>query len=408
LHDHNPPPFFGATDCEKDSASPPQNAHERQNSGPSDTNAELFAAWEARGPAEHARQLAQLDAERRAEAERSSRSKAKLAGLLAAAAGRFGGAEVIEPPLLPDPAAARQRKAVLQAPPGRVTVAELAASLNEHTDARIAEHVARAREHVADEDAADAKPNALALLAPHRRERPSSKHDTPRTHIHREARVMAAAIVNSRGAFVIQAYLYKLRSIFSGQPLAALRAAALQPIGPYCRYTYADEGARRRIATGLMWLVCGKWTSQRAAFGSRSTRRGLVIAGMSVDRILRAVTPVGRKPYDRHTFSSRTGWLGDMAHFERAGFAIRKRLPAARCNAWEVGPSGQSKNRYWIGCVVSSREPKRERRNRRGSMTCFADALASVVLDPSAHSVGWDWADERPEYAPRAGAPPPF
>lgn len=222
---------------------------------------------------------------------------------------------------------------------------------------------------------------------------------------------MAAAIVNSRGGYVIQAYLYKLRGIFSGQPLAALRSAGLQPIAgtAFCRFTYADEGARRRIATGLLWLVCGKWTSQRNAFGSRSTRRGLVIAGMSVDRILRAVTPVGRKPYDRHTFSRRTDkqhtWTGDMDYFERAGFAVRKRLPAARCNPWEIGPSGQSKNRYWIGCVVSSREQKRERRNRRAPMTCFADALAAVVLDPAAHSVGWDWADERPEYAPRGAVP---
>lgn len=396
--------FFGASDAEADSASPPQNAHDRQKPGP-----EHGGDWLEGASAQHRRSLEAIAAERRAEAERSVSTKAKLAGLLESAMARFG-VEVEAPLQLPDPAATRQRARALQAPPGRVGVAELAHTLNEHSDARVAAHVARARAQGSGSGEDDLTLDSAARLAPHRRERPVSKHDTPRTQLHREARVMAAAIVNSRGSYVIQAYLEKLRAVFSGQPLSALRTAALQPIAgtAYCRYTYADEGARRRIAIGLVWLVCGKWSSQRAAFGSRSTRRGLVIAGMSVDRILRAVTPVGRRPYDRHTFSSRTGWQGDMALFEAAGFAVRKRLPAARCNPWEIGSSGYSKNRYWIGCVVSHREPKRERRNRRAPMTCFAESLAAVVLDPLAHSVGWNWADERPEYAPRGAGAVPF
>jgi hypothetical protein len=340
-----------------------------------------------------------------------------LEGVLASALARFSGPEVEAPPLPTDRAAARQRRTVVQAEPGKVSRAELAAVLNATTDPRVAEHIDRCRELIEDEDAADAQAAelvpggaALARLSPYRRERPASKRDTPRAHIHREARIMCAAIVNSRGAHVIQSYLHKLRGIFSGQPLAALRRAALDPSpAGWCRWTYADDGARRRIAAGLMFLVCGRWTSQRTAFGSRSTRRGLVIAGMSVDRILRAVTPVGRRPYDRHTFSSRStssGWLGDMALFEKHGFAVRKRLPAARCNPWEIGPSGQSKNRYWIGCVVSDRSPKHERRNRRRP-TRFGDVL-EVALDPAAHAQGWQWAEEIPEYAPRDNAPPPF
>jgi hypothetical protein len=152
-----------------------------------------------------------------------------------------------------------------------------------------------------------------------------------------------------------------------------------------------------------MFLVCGRWTNQRTAFGSRSTRRGLLIAGMSVDRILRAATPVGRRPYDRHVFGSRTGqrgWLGDAALFERAGFTIRKRLPPERLNAWEVGPSGQGKNRYWIGCVVSSRTPSREQRNR--PVTPLGVTLGVVVFEPAAHYIGWEWANETIAYAPRA------
>ena len=375
----------------------------------------LFEAWERRGSAEHARDLVQLANERKAQTEQLSRSAAKLGGILSSALARFGGVEVEAPPVAPDPAAARQRRAVVQAEPGKVSRAELAAALNVSTDPRVREHIDRCRELIADEDAqaAELVPGgaALAKLSPYRRERPASKRDTPRAHIHREARMMCAAIVNSRGAYVIQSYLSKLRQIFSGQPLAALRRAALEPnAAGWCRWTYADDGARRRIAIGLMFLVCGRWTNQRTAFGSRSTRRGLVVAGMSVDRILRAVTPVGRRAYDRHTFSSRTGWEGDMAHFERHGFALRKRLPAARCNPWEIGTSGQSKNRYWIGCVVSDRSPKRERRNRRrvkpavSSQTC-SQPMCSIR--PRMRSAGRG-RTKCPNTKPRAGAVPPF
>lgn len=363
--------------------------------------------------------------ERAREAEHARGQSQRLEGLLASALSRFGGVEPLEPPLVPDPAAVRQRS-VLCGPAGKVSRAELAATLNETNDPRIAAHIARSREHVAElerEEARESSSSAaepanatrshlpaagLQKLAPHRRgERPVAKADTPQTRIHREARVMMAAIVNSRGSYVIQSYLYKLRGIFSGQPLAALRAAALDPMIGGFRWTYADECARRRVAIGLMWLCCGKWTNQRTAFGSRSTRRGLVITGLSVDRILRAATPVGRRPYDRHTFSSRSSrsspWRGDMAHFERAGFAIRKRLPPSRVNSWEIGPSGQAKNRYWIGCVVSNRDPKREQRNR--AVTPLGAALGGALLDPSAHHIGWEWASEVPTYAGKLEAP---
>jgi hypothetical protein len=241
--------------------------------------------------------------------------------------------------------------------------------------------------------------------------------DTPRSKIHREARVMCAAIVNSRGSHVIQFYLRMLRPIFSGQPLAALRNAALEPVIGGFRYTYADDNARRIIAEGLLMLVIGKWTDQRTAFGGRSARRGLCVAGLGVAAILRAVTPVGRKPYNRHTWGAGSSkadgatWLGDMARLERAGFALRKRLPAWRVNAWELGPTHAdgkrySLNRYWIGCVVSSRDPKAERRNR--PVTPLAATLGMVALDPSSHAAGWDWADEIPWYAAKCGDPPPF
>lgn len=334
-------------------------------------------------------------------------SKIALAAVIARGASAIGyeapqwvsaAAELPPPPLPRDRAAERQRRAVSVAPPGRVERAELAAQLNIGHGDRVQKHIVRSREHVEDLEAAE-------QLAPNRGQRPVAKADAQRTSIHREARIMMQAIVNSRGGYVIQSYLHRLRPIFSGQPLAALRDAALcpQPQGG-CRWTYADECARRRIAIGLMFLICGRWTNQRTAFGSRSSRRGLLVAGMSVDRIVRAATPVGRKPYDRHTFSSRTndGWLGDMAHFERAGFAIRKRLPAARCNPWEIGTSGQAKNRYWIGCVVSTRSQKDERRNR--PVTSIGEALGIVQFDPRSHHAGWEWATEVIAYAPKLTA----
>lgn len=301
-------------------------------------------------------------------------------------------------PLPRDRAAEREQRAVVQ--PGRVDRTDLAKVLNAGHDVSVARHIERCREHVEDEEARESV--ALKLI-PHRRERPVSKEDVTRTQIHREARVMVAAIVNSRGAHVIQSYLRRLRPIFSGQPLAALRDAALcpLPLGGF-RWTYADECARRRIAIGLMWLVVGRWTSQRVAFGSRSSRRGLLVAGMSVDRMLRAATPVGRRRYDRHVFGSRTdasGWRGDMAHFERAGFAIRKRLPPTRCNAWEIGPSGQAKNRYWIGCVVSRRTRERSHR-QRSNMSRLGDVAGEIAFSVGAHEAGWQWCDERIDYAP--------
>lgn len=324
--------------------------------------------------------------------------------------------EALPPLPPPDRLAERQRRAAVQSEPqlSKVDRSELARALNATDDERIAAHIQRAREHIETEDAHErleqaAKAPLAQRLTPHRRERPVSKADTPQTRIHREARVMMQAIVNSRGGYVIQFYLFKLRAIFSGQPLAKLRAAALepQPQGG-CRWTYADEGARRRIAIGLFFLCCGRWTNQRTAFGSRSTRRGLVIAGLNVDRLLRMAKPVGRRRYDRHTFGSRgsssSPWLGDMALFEKHGFAIRKRLPKARCNSWEIGPSGQAMNRYWIGCVVSNRNPKREQRNR--VVTSLGEALGVVAFDPSAHVVGWEWATEQPFYAPSLRAAP--
>lgn len=215
---------------------------------------------------------------------------------------------------------------------------------------------------------------------------------------------MAKAIVNSRGAHVIQSYLRRLRPIYSGQPLAALRDAALWPLlGGGFRWTFADECARRRIAIGLKWLVTGRWTNQRTAFGSRSRRRGLLIAGLSVDRILRAATPVGRKAYARHVFGSRTQakWKGDMWHFERAGFAVRKRLPPSRCNAWEIGPSGQSKNRYWIGCVVSTRtRPTAKQRRAHSAVVALGSLAGEVALNLAAHELGWMWCEEVIAYPP--------
>jgi hypothetical protein len=348
-----------------------------------------------------------LDRERAAEAQRSASASSKLQGILSSALARFG-VEVEAPAPLPDRAAQRQRDAVTVAD-GRVNRAELAAALNAGHDPRVQVHIERSRQHVADEEQLE-RGRAALRLAPHRRgERPVSKADTPRTKIHREARIMMQTIVNSRGAYVIQSYLHKLRPIFSGQPLAALRAAALGPIAgtAFCRWTYADDCARRRIAIGLMFLCCGRWTNQRTAFGSRSTRRGLVIAGLCVDTILRWATPVGRLPYDRHVFGAGSsaasvdrGWRGDMALFERYGFAVRKRLPSWRLNAWEIGPTGQGMNRYWVGSVVSNTDPKREQRNRR--MTPLGAALGGAMLDPAAHAVGWEWATEVPSYPPRA------
>jgi hypothetical protein len=349
--------------------------------------------------------------ERDRESARLSSERNKLAGMLAAANARYAGPEVIEPALLPlDATAQHKRRGIVEAGPAsdRVARTDLAKVLNVHDDHRLDQHVARARETVRQDDELEHKRPAQKL-APHRRgERPLSKHDTPRTNIHHESRVMVAAIVNSRGGAVIQSYLLKLRAVFSGQPLAALRNAALVPMLGGYRYTYADDGARRRIALGLMMLCCGKWTSQRQAFGSSSTRRGLVITGISVDRLLRLAKPIGRKPYCRHTFGRRTsGDLGDMALFERWGFAIRKRLPAQLCRSFEVGPSGYAKNRYWIGCVVSQRNVARDQRNR--PMSALAAVLGGVALDPGAHVAGWDWATEIPTYAPkRAGPEPPF
>jgi hypothetical protein len=317
----------------------------------------------------------------------------------------FGSAAPAEPEPPRDRLADRQRRAAVAVEPGRVSRAALVETLNAFEDERVIEHVRRSRAAIDAED-------GTGELSPYRRDRPVAKADTPRTRIHREARVMAAAIVNSRGAYVIQAYLRKLRAIFSGQPLAHLRAAALCPIGAFCRYTYADDCARRRIATGLLMLVCGQWTSKRQAFGSRSRRRGLLIAGISVHTILRLVTPVGRRPYERHTFSRRGESLGDMALFERHGFALRKRLPAARCNRWEIGESGQPRNRYWIGCVVSRRDQRGSSRSRaRAQSTALAETLGDVVLDAVSHEIGWAWADETPQYAPPRvadGTDPPF
>lgn len=349
---------------------------------------------------------------------------------MAAAGAYVEPAEVIASVVLPldaplERAVEREQRVLVEG--GRVDRAELR-KLNEQPDPRVAKHIAEARRQLAaedrelahnapelvDEQGELARKRSALRLAPHRRgERPVSKRDTPAAKLHTEARVMARAIVNSRGAHVIQAYLLKLRPILSGQPLFALRNAALVPLEGGYRYTYADDCARRRIAIGLLFLVCGRWTDQRTAFGSRSTRRGLLVAGWSVDRILRMVTPVGRRRYERHVFSrgstceESSSYQGDMALFQLYGFCRRKRLPAERCNPWEIGESGQPKNRYWIGCVVSDRDPRTEARNR--PMTRLAAAFGGVLtLDPHAHAQGWSWAEETPEYAPKLSNAPPF
>jgi hypothetical protein len=421
LLDPNTRASSSARDREKDSSKPAQAGARARIAG---LSAAAQAAWDvelqrADERGNSPKQIGQID---QIAGMASERSRSKLQEALAAADRFAQPAEVIASVVLPvDPAARRQERELVDS--GRVDRSELRA-INSTTDPRVAKVIARARADVAleadqeardgviDEQGAAAAARSALRIAPHRRhERPVSKLDTPRAKLHIEARVMAKAIVNSRGKHVIQSYLIKLRSILSGQPLFALRNAALVPLEGGYRYTYADECARRRIAIGLLFLVCGRWTSQRTAYGSASTRRGLLVAGWSVHRILTFVRPVGRRAYDRHVFSrgSKTDhptWLGDMALFARYGFCSSKRLPAERLQAWEIGEGGKPKNRYWIGCVVSSKDPKREARNRPMSRLGAVFSLGEQ-LDVSAHAAGWAWADEDPQYAPRLSAAPP-
>lgn len=398
-----------ASEHPEDSLSGAQSGARSSGKGPTSAQHGLdaFEAWRATQRSTIV-PVDQLALERARQADQLASSRAKLSQL--AAALELAHAPPEEPAQLLEleSKAAHKRKGVVL-PSGRVDRSALAQTLNEESDPRVAKVIAQARELVAEEDREAAKqPRALA---PHRRgQRPVSKHDTQQTKIHREARVMAKAIVNSRGAYVIQSYLFKLRPIFSGQPLAYIRNAALQPMIDGYRYTYADDIARRRIAEGLVLLCIGKWGSLREAFGSRSTRRGLIVAGVPAHWLLQTVTPVFRRRYERHTWGAGSSgadapaWRGDCATFEQYGFLMRRRLPVSRLNAWEIGDSGQGMNRYFIPCVVSDRSPKREARNR-GSM--IATVFGAMQLDPCAHDAGWNWADEIPSYAPTPERAPP-
>lgn len=287
------------------------------------------------------------------------------------------GSDAAAPPVVPEPGPFRndkQRKhAVREARADRAATKDSPRYQNERTEG---EHIER---DVANEDSGP---------------------------LPRDVFLMCKQVVSS--ARQARYWLRWARSRYSGWALAKLRAATFKPQADgTCLYDFGDLHARRKLAEGLLLLRMGTHSSARACFGSRSMRRGLSVRGIPKGLIAKACTPSWRsqRPWHRNTLGNRGG---DFTQLEQAGFFERKRLPVSRLSPYEIGnKSGQAISRYWIPCVATLEQRRRQARNSR-SMTPLGASL-SVHFDANEHEIGWQLCDEviKRTVRLRSARPPP-
>lgn len=227
----------------------------------------------------------------------------------------------------------------------------------------------------------------------------------PPERIPREVWVMCWMIVGDHSGRAARMYLRWARSRFGGWALARIRDAAMQPNDQgECRYTWADDRARRITALGLLLLRCSHNATRRQAFGSASTKVGRLVKSINEEALCSALAmpwDLSDKPSAKNIGAAvpRSGrpneapWLGYIAALDEAGFLERGRVPLEVAGDNEIGRwSGHTINRYWIADPLLNANPQRGS-GRGVSYESVGDTTAS-------NAIGWWWCEEELVRAP--------